>query len=69
MPRLRPKRNEPPARVASGDLVYALSDVSKGGRLVRRGEPLRRDDPMVRELPSEFEVRYRLSEEVNRDGS
>jgi hypothetical protein len=68
LPRLRPKRSEP-ARAAPGDLVYALTDVSKGARFVRKGEPLRRDDPMVRELPSEFEVRYPLIlEEVNDDG-
>jgi hypothetical protein len=50
-------------------MVYALVDVSKGGRFVRRGDPIRRDDVMVRELPEAFEVRYPLIEEVNASGT
>jgi hypothetical protein len=69
MPTLRRGTKPTEIRFSAPDtLVYALSDVSKGGRYVRKGEPISRDDPMVRELPSEFEVRYRLSEEVRSDG-
>jgi hypothetical protein len=63
MLRLRPKQK--PAGVVPGSgIVYALTDVAKGGRLVRMGEPLPRDHVMVRELPEAFEVRYPLIEEV-----
>jgi hypothetical protein len=67
--RLRPKRNEAVRPSAPTAVVYALTDVSKGGRFVRKGEPLPRDHVMVRELPEAFEVRYPLIlEEVN-DGN
>jgi hypothetical protein len=63
--RLRPKRDEPRRfRPPPAAVVYALTDVSKGGRFVRKGEPLPLDQVMVRELPSAFEVRYPLIEEV-----
>jgi hypothetical protein len=64
MPRLRMKRSET-VRVspAPDDAVYALSDVSKGGRWVAKGTLLRRDDPIVQERPDLFEVRYRLDQE------
>lgn len=69
MPKLRQKKTQPVRFTPPTDTVYALSDLIKGGRYVRKGEPLHRDDEMVRELPSEFEVRYPLalecSEEVN----
>jgi hypothetical protein len=62
----RPKPDEPLVRVAPRtEVVYALTDVSKNGRWVRKGEPLPRDHVMVRELPSAFEVRYPLIEEGN----
>jgi hypothetical protein len=59
-PKLRQKKNKPARFAPPTDIVYAISDVMRGSRYVRRGEPLQRDDEMVRELPSEFEVRYRL---------
>jgi hypothetical protein len=67
--RLRPKRDEVVRPSAPTKYVYALTDVAKGGRLVRRGDPLPRDHEMVRELPEAFEVRYPLIEEVNARGS
>lgn len=67
MPRLRPKRIEP-ARLPPTDLVWALTDISKGTRFVRKGESVRRDEPMVQERPDCFEVRYPLiNEEVTTD--
>jgi hypothetical protein len=45
---------------APDDRVYALSDVTKAGRWLLKGTPVSRDDPMVQELPSEFQVTYRL---------
>jgi hypothetical protein len=67
--RLRPKQDEPAKfRPAPTELVYALTDVAKGGRLVRKGDPLPRNHIMVRELPEAFEVRYPLIEEVNASG-
>ena len=69
--RLRPKQNEPATNQSVfpyAEVVYATVDVAKGGRLVRRGDPLRRDHVMVRELPSAFEVRYSLIEEVSSSG-
>jgi hypothetical protein len=44
--------------------VLALSDVSKGGRYVQKGTRIDRNDEMVRELPQEFAVMYRLDTEV-----
>jgi hypothetical protein len=67
MPRLRPKRKEPTKVAPHTDIVYALSDVSKGGSFVRKGAPIRRNDPMVLERPDLFEVRYRLDQEVTTD--
>jgi hypothetical protein len=67
MPRLRTRRMEPAVRVlrrGPDETVVALSDVSKGGRYVQKGTRIDRNDEMVRELPSEFEVRYRLDTEV-----
>jgi hypothetical protein len=46
------------------DRVWAITNVSKGGRFVLAGTPLSREDEMVKELPSAFEVRYRLDQEV-----
>jgi hypothetical protein len=69
--RLRPKRNEPATNQSVfpyAETVYAVVDVAKSGRLVRRGDPLRRDHVMVRELPEAFEVRYALLEEVKTNG-
>jgi hypothetical protein len=63
--RLRQKRNEPVGLPPPTDVVYALTDVAKGGRLVRKGDPLPRNHVMVRELPEAFEVRYPLIDEVN----
>jgi hypothetical protein len=69
MPRLRAKQTEQPARVSPTDLVFALTDLSKGGRFVRKGEPLRCDDVIVVERPDCFEVRYPLTlEEVKTNG-
>ncbi len=70
-PKLRQKRNEPAKFTPPTDTVYAISDCIRGSRYVRRGEPLHRDDPMVRELPSEFEYRFRvdLLEEVSDDAA
>ena len=63
MPR---RRKEPAVRLsAPTDLVYALTDVGKGGLWITRGTPVHRDHPFVRDCPDAFEVRYRLSEEVN----
>jgi hypothetical protein len=65
LPRLWPKQNEPVRLPPPPDVVYALTDVAKGGRLVRKGEPLPRNHIMVRELPEAFEVRYPLINEMN----
>jgi hypothetical protein len=65
---LRPKRNEPARAAPHTDTVYALSDVSKGGEFVRKGNPLPRDHAMVVERPDLFEVRYPLIQEVASDG-
>jgi hypothetical protein len=65
MPRLR--RKEPAVRVVRrgpDEMVTALSDVRKGGRYVQRGTRISRHDEMVRELPQEFAVMYRLDQEV-----
>jgi hypothetical protein len=74
--RLRPKKRDEPATNQSvfpyAETVYATTDVTKGGRLVRRGDPLRRDHVMVSEAPECFEVRYpliALIEEVNASGN
>jgi hypothetical protein len=57
LPRLWPKQNEPVRLPPPTDIVYALTDVAKGGRLVHKGDPLPRDHVMVRELAEAFEVR------------
>ena len=62
MPRLRPKTQ--PAKRPPSDLVEATEDLQYGPRWVPRGTKLERSDPLVREAPHLFEVRYRLSEEV-----
>jgi hypothetical protein len=62
VPRLRPKRAAP--TMPPDDRVWAITNVSKGGRFVLAGTPLSREDEMVKELPSAFEVRYRLDQEV-----
>jgi hypothetical protein len=67
MPRLRKRRKQPPNRVVRrgpDETVVALSDVSKGGSYCQKGSRIHRDDPMVKELPSEFAVMYRLDQEV-----
>jgi hypothetical protein len=66
--RLRSKKNETIRLSAPNDLVYALSDVGRAGKWIQRGTPVHRDHEYVQALPHEFEVRYRLSEEV-KDGS
>jgi hypothetical protein len=65
LPRLWPKQSEPVRLPPPTAVVYALTDVAKGGRLVRKREPLPRNHVMVRELPEAFEVRYPLIEELN----
>ena len=47
------------------EIVFATTDVSKGGRVIRKGDAVRRDHVMVQERPDLFEVRYPLSEELN----
>lgn len=64
MPRLRrkePERTEPASFAPHTDVVYAVTDVTKGLRRVKMGEPLRRDDELVRELPDAFAVRLPLT--------
>jgi hypothetical protein len=48
-------------------VVYATTDVSKGMKLIRKGDAVPRNHPMVADLPSAFEVRVRLLEyeEIN----
>jgi hypothetical protein len=66
MPRFRPGTKSTPAVRLSAptDLVYATTDVGKGGNWIPRGTPVSRSHPFVKDLPEHFEVRYRLSEEV-----
>ena len=61
--RLKPERvTAPPPRTG---LVYAVTDMTKGNRIVRKGDGLPRDNVMVLERPDLFEVRNLLTEEVN----
>jgi hypothetical protein len=65
---LRRKAQAPaPIVERGGGVVYATTDLSKGSRYVRRGDPVRRDDPMVLERPDLFEIRYLLSEEAKQN--
>ena len=66
MPRLRPSKGTQQAvrLSAPNDLVYALTDVGKGATWISRGTGVHRDHPFVHDCPDAFEVRYRLSEEV-----
>jgi hypothetical protein len=58
------KKQQPVIKLsAPTDVVYALSDLGGGNGWITRGTPLSRDHPYVKDLPGEFEVRYRLSDE------
>jgi hypothetical protein len=64
-----PRKQEPVIRLSAPDeFVVATTDVFKSGHYIYRGTRVPRSHVCVRELPSAFEVRYRLDQEVRDDG-
>ena len=61
---MRRRKQEPSIRLsAPSDQVIALTTVTKGHHVIPRGARVSRSHPMVRELPGEFLVSYRLDQE------